>query len=61
MVEEAAGTRMFEAKKQVAGKNLEKKNIKLQEMQKVIHFSLFFFDFIKIVSFSCSMKMLNQE
>ncbi|KAK9747108.1 RecF/RecN/SMC N terminal domain [Popillia japonica] len=37
MVEEAAGTRMFEAKKQVAGKNLEKKNIKLQEMQKLFY------------------------
>ncbi|KAI4468751.1 structural maintenance of chromosomes protein 3 [Holotrichia oblita] len=38
MVEEAAGTRMYEVKKQIAIKNLEKKNLKLQELEKVMHF-----------------------
>lgn len=35
MVEEASGTRMYEVKRQVALKNLEKKNTKLQELEKV--------------------------
>lgn len=37
MVEEAAGTRMYEVKRQVALKNLEKKQGKLEELEKVIY------------------------
>ena len=35
MIEEAAGTRMFEAKKQVALKTIEKKQTKVDEINKV--------------------------
>lgn len=35
MIEEAAGTRMYEDKKQVALKNLEKKESRLREIQTV--------------------------
>jgi structural maintenance of chromosome 2 len=35
MVEEAAGTRMFEAKKQAAIKTIEKKQSKVEEIDKV--------------------------
>lgn len=35
MVEEAAGTRMYEAKKQSAQKTIEKKDAKLRELNDV--------------------------
>lgn len=35
MVEEAAGTRMYEAKKQAAQKTIEKKDAKLRELNDV--------------------------
>lgn len=35
MVEEAAGTRMYEAKKQAAQKTIEKKDAKLKELNDV--------------------------
>ena len=35
MIEEAAGTRMFEAKKQAALKTIEKKQAKVEEINKV--------------------------
>ena len=35
MIEEAAGTRMFEAKKQAAIKTIEKKQAKVEEIEKV--------------------------
>ncbi|GJQ86777.1 putative Structural maintenance of chromosomes protein [Trypoxylus dichotomus] len=37
MVEEAAGTRMYEVKKQIASKNLEKKNIHLKELETLFY------------------------
>ncbi|KRT82397.1 hypothetical protein AMK59_3238 [Oryctes borbonicus] len=37
MVEEAAGTRMYEAKRKIALKNLEKKNIQLKELQTLFY------------------------
>lgn len=35
MIEEAAGTKMYESKKQVAEKNIEKKDAKIKEIQDV--------------------------
>lgn len=35
MVEEAAGTRMYESKKQAAEKTIEKKDAKLRELNEV--------------------------
>lgn len=35
MVEEAAGTRMYEAKKQIALKTIDKKDAKLRELNDV--------------------------
>lgn len=40
MVEEAAGTRMYEAKKQAAQKTIEKKDAKLRELNDVCTFAL---------------------
>lgn len=37
MIEEAAGTRMYEAKKQQAQKTIEKKDAKLKEINDVRH------------------------
>lgn len=37
MVEEAAGTRMYESKKIIAHKSIEKKETKLNEIQLVLH------------------------
>lgn len=39
MVEEAAGTRMYEAKKQAAQKTIEKKDAKLRELNDVCIFA----------------------
>jgi len=36
MIEEAAGTRMFETKKQSALRTIEKKDVKLQQIQTVL-------------------------
>lgn len=44
MIEEAAGTRMYENKKQAAEKTIEKKDAKLNEINKVnLHNLLKFF------------------
>lgn len=40
MIEEAAGTRMYETKKQAAEKIIEKKDAKLKELNEVRHFYL---------------------
>lgn len=45
MIEEAAGTRMYETKKQLAEKTIEKKDAKLKELNDVSRF-------ISIVQFS---------
>lgn len=37
MIEEAAGTRMYEMKKQAAQKTIEKKDLKLSELNTVSH------------------------
>lgn len=39
MIEEAAGTRMYECKKISAQKTIEKKEAKLKEIQTVEHFT----------------------
>ena len=39
MLEEAAGTRMYESKKEAALKTLEKKQVKVEEINKVCHSS----------------------
>ena len=36
MLEEAAGTRMYETKKEAALRTLEKKQVKVQEIEKVL-------------------------
>jgi structural maintenance of chromosome 2 len=38
MIEEAAGTRMYECKKQQAQKTIEKKDAKLNELNAVLYF-----------------------
>ncbi|NXS60313.1 SMC2 protein, partial [Brachypteracias leptosomus] len=42
MVEEAAGTRMYESKKITVQKTIEKKEVKLKDIQKVLHIGKFF-------------------
>jgi len=39
MIEEAAGTRLYESKKEAAQKTIEKKDAKLKEIDSVIFFS----------------------
>lgn len=41
MIEEAAGTRMYETKKQAAQKTIEKKDAKLQELNAVSYGKVF--------------------
>ena len=41
MVEEAAGTRMYEGKKQAAFKTIEKKDAKLHELDEVYRSNVF--------------------
>lgn len=42
MIEEAAGTSMYEAKKEISLKHLEKKESKLKEMKEVTCFLIIF-------------------
>jgi len=37
MIEEAAGTRLYESKKESAQKTIEKKDMKLREIDSVMH------------------------
>jgi len=37
MIEEAAGTRLYESKKEAAQKTIEKKDMKLREIDSVMH------------------------
>jgi len=41
MIEEAAGTRLYESKKEAAQKTIEKKDAKLKEIDSVISFLLY--------------------
>lgn len=49
MVEEAAGTRMYETKRQAAQKTIEKKEAKLVELEKVKNYFIVPFDQIKMI------------
>jgi hypothetical protein len=42
MIEEAAGTRMYESKKQSAMRTIEKKDSKLQEIETVRHITIMY-------------------
>lgn len=53
MIEEAAGTRMYEAKKQQAQKTIEKKDAKLKEINDVREM------FWRIMEFSCGIHSLS--
>lgn len=48
MIEEAAGTKMYESKKQTALKTIEKKDAKLREIDSVLKF-LFIYELGKII------------
>ena len=46
MVEEAAGTKLYESKKSSAEKTIEKKDSKLNEIEKVITLNHFYIPFV---------------
>ena len=46
MIEEAAGVRMYESKKQSSLKTIEKKESKVQEIKKANYLHIFIFNFL---------------
>lgn len=61
MVEEAAGTRMYEVKRQVAQKTIDKKDAKLLELRTVRYITLFENISFTTCTFRFSQKKLVQS
>lgn len=57
MVEEAAGTRMYEAKKQAAQKTIEKKDAKLRELNDVSLIIVLINNAEVVYVYSCKKKL----
>jgi len=53
MIEEAAGTRLYESKKEAAQKTIEKKDAKLKEIDTVYSLQLGLLWFIRLCCMTC--------